>query len=411
MFFENFSKKDVYLNLISFFIALTILSMILTTPTEVRIALFTPSISGLIFLKGSFDLLKQILTKYYIYLIFVLVCFVSYFFYLDDSFPYKNYPEIENFFIFFIFFIFLNQIQHHYLLILRHCIYTTMLFLSFSLPLHLFFLESSMLTATSFMYDFEAESYSNKSTLAIYLALLFPFLIFELSKKVNLINTYSVFIFSSSIFYIFSRSALILTLVGLILCMLSFERRLSISAIFVSSAIVFFIWFFEITPKKYSEMKMQTNIEYFNSYSYDSNKSLNKSFSTDSARFKYIKNSYEGFVEKPIFGHGLASFRRNNPVFIDDGKLIRYPVTHNDFAQIIYELGLIGLVVFFGMLFLNLRSLLTYIKKTETKIMLVQLLLLILAINAINLIDHILFWFIMAITYKSFREEKNLKAN
>ena len=268
-----------------------------------------------------------------------------------------------------------------------------------------------MLTATSFMYDFEAESYSNKSTLAIYLALLFPFLIFELSKKVNLINTYSVFIFSSSIFYIFSRSALILTLVGLILCMLSFERRLSISAIFVSSAIVFFIWFFEITPKKYSEMKMQTNIEYFNSYSYDSNKSLNKSFSTDSARFKYIKNSYEGFVEKPIFGHGLASFRRNNPVFTDDGRLIRYPVTHNDFAQIIYELGLIGLVVFFGMLFLNLRSLLTYIKKTETKIMLVQLLLLILAINAINLIDHILFWFIMAITYKSFREEKNLKAN
>ncbi len=411
MFFENFSKKDVYLNLISFFIALTILSMILTTPTEVRIALLTASISGLIFLKGSFDLLKQILTKYYIYLIFVLVCFVSYFFYLDDSFPYKNYPEIENFFIFFIFFIFLNQIQHHYLLILRHCIYTTVLFLSFSLPLHLFFLESSMLTATSFMYDFEAESYSNKSTLAIYLALLFPFLIFELSKKVNLINTYSVFIFSSSIFYIFSRSALILTLVGLILCMLSFERRLSISAIFVSSAIVFFIWFFEITPKKYSEMKMQTNIEYFNSYSYDSNKSLNKSFSTDSARFKYIKNSYEGFVEKPIFGHGLASFRRNNPVFTDDGRLIRYPVTHNDFAQIIYELGLIGLVVFFGMLFLNLRSLLTYIKKTETKIMLVQLFLLILAINAINLIDHILFWFIMAITYKSFREEKNLKAN
>ncbi len=411
MFFENFSKKDVYLNLISFFIALTILSMILTTPTEVRIALFTASISGLIFLKGSFDLLKQILTKYYIYLIFVLVCFVSYFFYLDDSFPYKNYPEIENFFIFFIFFIFLNQIQHHYLLILRHCIYTTVLFLSFSLPLHLFFLESSMLTATSFMYDFEAESYSNKSTLAIYLALLFPFLIFELSKKVNLINTYSVFIFSSSIFYIFSRSALILTLVGLILCMLSFERRLSVSAIFVSSVIVFFIWFFEITPKKYNEMKMQTNIEYFNSYSYDLNKSLNKSFSTDSARFKYIKNSYEGFVEKPIFGHGLASFRRNNPVFTDDGRLIRYPVTHNDFAQIIYELGLIGLVVFFGMLFLNLRSLLTYIKKTETKIMLVQLLLLILAINAINLIDHILFWFIMAITYKSFREEKNLKAN
>ena len=181
MFFENFSKKDVYLNFISFFISLTILSMILTTPAEVRIVLFTVSLSGLIFLKGSIDLLKQILIKYYVYLIFTLICFLSYFLYLDESFPFKNYPEIENFFIFFIFFILLNQIQHHYLLILKYCIYSVVIFLSFSLPLHLFFLESSMLTATSFIYDFEAESYSNKSTLAIYLALLFPFLIFELS--------------------------------------------------------------------------------------------------------------------------------------------------------------------------------------------------------------------------------------
>ena len=77
----------------------------------------------------------------------------------------------------------------------------------------------------------------------------------------------------------------------------------------------------------------------------------------------------------------------------------------------IYELGLIGLITFFGMFFLNLRSLLTNIKKTESKIMFVQLLLLILAINSINLIDHILFWFIMAMTYKSFRDKKIPKPN
>ena len=156
---------------------------------------------------------------------------------------------------------------------------------------------------------------------------------------------------------------------------------------------------------------MQTNIEYFNSFSSDSNESLNKSFSTDSARFKYLKNSYEGFIEKPIFGHGLASFRRNNPVFSDDGKLIRHPTTHNDFAQIMYELGLIGLIVFIGMLYLNLRSLFTNIHKIENKILVVQFLMLILAINSINLIDHILFWFIMAMTYKSFRDKKIPKPN
>ena len=411
MFFENFSKKDVYLNLISFVIGLTMLSMMLKTPTEVRIALLSTSILGLIFLKGSIDLMKQILNKYYIYLIFVLICLISYFLYLDDSFPLKNYPEVENFFIFFIFFIFLNQIQHHYLLIVRYCIYTAVFFLSFSIPFHLFFLESSMLTSNSFIFDFQTESYSNKSTFAIYLALLFPFLIFELSKRINLINSYNIFIFAISIFYFFSRSALILTLAGLLLCIFSFERKLSITAIFISSVIFSSFWFFEITPKKYNELKMQTNIEYFNSFSYDSNESLNKSFSTDSARFKYLKNSYEGFIEKPIFGHGLASFRRNNPVFSDDGKLIRHPTTHNDFAQIMYELGLIGLIVFIGMLYLNLRSLFTNIHKIENKIMVVQFLVLILAINSINLIDHILFWFIMAITYRSFKNKKTLESN
>ena len=122
-----------------------------------------------------------------------------------------------------------------------------------------------------------------------------------------------------------------------------------------------------------------------------------------------LKN--EGFIEKPIFGHGVASFRRDNPVFADDGSLLRHPVTHNDFAQIIYELGLIGLIIFLGMLYFNLKSLSTNMQKTENKIMAIQLLVLILAINSINLIDHILFWFIMAITYKSFADRKFLQPN
>ena len=109
MFFEDLSKKDVYLNLVSFFIGLTMLSMMLTIPTEVRVVLFTMSILGLIFLKGSIDLLKQMFTKYYIYLIFVLICFTSYFLNFDNTFPFKNYPEVENFFIFFISFVALDK--------------------------------------------------------------------------------------------------------------------------------------------------------------------------------------------------------------------------------------------------------------------------------------------------------------
>ncbi len=410
MFFNNFSRKDFLLNLTSLTIALTILSMTLTTPSAIKSIFFGFSIVSLFMLKGSVDLLKQISSKYLSYLIFISICFLSYLFYQDDSFSLKNFPQIENLLIFFIFFVLLNQIQHHYWLISKYCIYTLVFFLTFSIPLHFFFLESSMLSATAFLNNFENESYSNKNTLGIYLALLFPILIFQLSKKVNFINSYSLFIFALAIFYTFSRSALILAFASLLLCLLSYEKKLAVTALLISSTIVFCLWIFEITPKKYNEMKIETNIEYFNNYSFDRENSY-KSFSSEGARYDYLTKSYEGFMQKPFFGNGFASFRRDNPIFDNQGNYIRSPVTHNDFAQIIYELGLIGLISFCFMFFFNFKSLLPTIKKSESKIKFFQLIILILAINSINLIDHIIFWFIIALTLNNSFKSKPLESD
>ena len=405
VFFNTFSRKDIFLNLTSLFVALTILSMTLTTPFEIRSIFFGLSLVSLLMLKGSLNLLKQISTKYLSYLIFISICFLSFLIFNDASFSQKNYPQIENLVIFFIFFILLNQIQHHYWLISKYCIYTLVLFLSFSIPLHFFFLESSMLSATAFISNFEDESYSNKNILGLYLALLFPILIFQLSKKINFINLYSLFIFATGIFYTFSRSALIIAFVSLFLCLLSFERKLVVTALIISSTIAFTLWIFEITPQKYNEMKIKTNIEYFNSESFDEKNSY-KSFSPEGARFGYLRRSYEGFLQKPIFGNGFASFRRNNPIYDDKGTYIRSPVTHNDFAQIIYELGLIGLISFCFMIFFNFKSLMSTIRKSESKVKFIQLVILILAINSINLIDHIIFWFIIALTLNNFSKSK-----
>ena len=384
--------------------------MTLSTPSEIKSIFFGISIVSLFMLKGSVDLLKQISTKYLSYLIFISICLSSYIIFYDGSFSLKNYPQIENLLIFFIFFVLLNQIQHYYWLVSKYCIYTLVFFLTFSIPLHFFFLESSMLTATAFLGNFEDESYSNKNTFGIYLALLFPILIFQLSKKVNFINSYCLFIFALAIFYTFSRSALIISFASLFLCLLSFEKKLSLTALLISSIIIFCLWIFEITPQKYNAMKIETNIEYFNSDSFDKENPY-KSFSSEGARYDYLRRSYEGFMQKPFFGNGFASFRRNNPIYDDQGSYIRSPVTHNDFAQIIYELGLFGLISFCFMFFSNFKSLLSTIRESESKIKFVQLIVLILAINSINLIDHIIFWFIIALTFNNSFKSKLLESN
>jgi hypothetical protein len=402
MFFDNYSKKEIYLNFSSLFIALSILSMVLTTPSEFKALLFAISFMSLIFLKGNIYFLKEILFRYHIFLLFGFLCLLSYFFFSEEV-PWKENPKIENILIFIALFIFLNQIQHHYRLIMKYCFYTVSLFLSFSIPLHLFFLESSMLTATAFMYNFEVESYANKNTLGVYLALLFPFLIFQSSKKFTLINLYCVFIFCLSIIFIFSRTALILALLSLLLCFFSYEKRLSMAALFILTGVTFFMWIFEFTPQKYNEMKMNTNVEYFNNYSFDPEKY--QFIPLEGARINYLKRSYEGFVQKPFFGNGFASFRNNNPIYDREGRLIRRPVTHNDFTQIAYELGLLGIITLFGMIFINLKSLIPSVNEVESKLMIFQIIILMAAMNAINLLDHILFWFIMAMTYKTYKKQ------
>ena len=103
MFFNNFSRKDILLNLTSLIIALTILSMTLTTPSEIKSVFFGFSILSLFMLKGSVDLLRQISTKYLSYFIFISICLLSHLTFQDDSFSLKNYPQIENLLIFFIF--------------------------------------------------------------------------------------------------------------------------------------------------------------------------------------------------------------------------------------------------------------------------------------------------------------------
>ena len=68
-------------------------------------------------------------------------------------------------------------------------------------------------------------------------------------------------------------------------------------------------------------------------------------------RLSYYQVAIPLWLEKPIFGHGIGSW----PILIGLGDIRNYP--HNIVLEIMVELGLIGLLLFIGMVIFGLRTL------------------------------------------------------
>jgi O-antigen ligase len=134
-----------------------------------------------------------------------------------------------------------------------------------------------------------------------------------------------------------------------------------------------------------------------------------KTFTLEGARAQYIKKSYQGFLEKPLLGHGLTTFRKNHNIFDDKGKLIRKPVTHNDYLQILYELGLVGLLLFLYLFIFNFRKIYKYtsLNSSESVVIFIQLVTLAISLNSGNYLDHALFWMIMGLTLSKTEQFQN----
>lgn len=95
---------------------------------------------------------------------------------------------------------------------------------------------------------------------------------------------------------------------------------------FVAVALVisfsFLVINLELDGKQAARLKTITNLEPANR--------------ADMHRLNNIIQGYEGFVEKPFFGHGSTSFKRNNLY----GK-----VAHNTYISTAYELGIVGIMI------------------------------------------------------------------
>ena len=404
--FRTINSKQTYQKLICLIFGLFFLFSVISAPSVTRIFLYIALIFGL-FSVTDLKTIRNNFLNYLPYLIFTLICIFSYISQIDLETQISESPEIENIIALFILFVFLISWKVSYFQVMDNLIIVITIYLLISLPVHFFYLESTTLSAFAFFRDFEDEILSGKNTLGLLLSVSLPFCLFKLSRNVNIYNFLTVIIFNLAIFYTFSRAALICAFIGTFLLLISFKKNLLKASILsiVSSFLMLFT--FEISMEKYSELKEESNLQVIehSTMGHDSS-AINlkfdstKTFSTQGARFKYLKRSYEGFLEKPFFGNGLTTFRKTHEILDEDGEIIRKPVTHNDYAQVLYELGIFGLISFLSLFIFNLFKIYnhTFLKSDESRIMFIQLIVLAISLNSGNYLDHSIFWLFMGIT-------------
>ena len=80
----------------------------------------------------------------------------------------------------------------------------------------------------------------------------------------------------------------------------------------------------------------------------------------DSIRLDMLERSIQGFLSDPFFGWGTSNFESNE-----------YHVSHNTYAQLIYEHGLVGLIIVAGFIYILFAR--TSVLLTEEKSQLVRL--------------------------------------
>ena len=401
------APKKIKRNCLCFIFALFILTSTLTAPWIVKVSLYIFTLAGLIYIEGFKKAIKSNFLNYSVYLLFILLCLFSYILLDSNDLKFSESPQIENMIALFILFVFILVWRESYSYFMNVLVFVTTLYLIISLPIHYFYFESSLLSATAFFSPFESEALSNKNTLGILLSLCFPFCLFKLSDKVNFYNLFLVVLFNTAIFYTFSRAALILSGITTLLFLFSFRTRLVKASLLSIVSSVMLLFIYDISPQKYNQLKSESNNQVIEHNYADSQTNdiyltnePNKTFSSEGARFNYIKLSVEGFFEKPLFGHGITSFRKNHETLDVSGQIVRKPVTHNDFAQILYEMGLLGLLSFLSLFIFNFLKVYmdSSLKSDLSLTIFFQLITLAIALNSGNYIDHSVFWMFMGIT-------------
>lgn len=252
------------------------------------------------------------------------------------------------FFAFLFFFFLINLIERfdQYEKFILVLMVTLSVITAYLIVMHLFVFKSLYLTPHLTYGSWWAMGRSMKNTLSLFLALIFPFAYVLFVHKKSFLTTFMFITLGFGAVYTLSRMALVSFFSTiLVACLFSLSRK-----IFLKHLIVIGLVFFLI------QMTMGLGIKSFMKLKYVSDQDRmmidmgEKQFvKFEGHRFMLITVALQGFVNKPLFGNGVATFRGLD---VTGGSL-----SHNDFAQILYEMGLIGMALFLTMFFVSFYDL------------------------------------------------------
>jgi len=185
-----------------------------------------------------------------------------------------------------------------------------------------------------------------------------PFLIYIISKtsKISLKNFYRMIEFMSIISIVILQSRLGLVSMILIYVMMFLYFKVSKKQFFVPLLMVFL----SISAINYGNLNIEN--KNYNVFNLTTDESTNQ-------RINFYSLALDLFSNKPITGHGLGSWKYESLKYKDStSKTILVPYyTHNDFLQILVELGVLGLIIYLVFFRNLLIRLMVKLQNTDAK--------------------------------------------
>lgn len=236
-------------------------------------------------------------------------------------------------------------------------------------------------------WDGTSQSEMGKNTLGAFLTIIYPFVYgLVIYRKITpIIGLPVILIMTFSALYVVSRASLI-GLVLVILLMFLFSRwkdkwrhfSVLLFCLLVSISITFF---FKSSP-----------LALFLSFDKGAKTFFLESHDTsigETSRVRLLRRGVLGFLEQPIFGHGLGSYTNR---FGED--------PHNDYTRLLFETGIMGTFLFFALILTVIRRLLKIRQTIASEhywLLEAQLIALPIALlsSLVNDLSHTLMWWLL----------------
>lgn len=187
---------------------------------------------------------------------------------------------------------------------------------------------------------------AGKNTLSFALGVMFPFFLARFFYNRTLLNLLCFLLIGFAMFYTLSRMVILNFFFSFALfCIFSIKQKAYIKLTFILFMILTTLAIVSgFGMKQFLKLKKPTEVQSIET-------GQEKFISFDSHRGHLIIAGIKGFLNSPIWGNGLSAFR--NP----DNKLTGGSMTHNDYIQILYELGGIGMLMFVSLFVATLSTL------------------------------------------------------